>query len=82
MRILSSTEKGVLVMSVIFIIVGIASLFYPLEGYLHHPSDTGGLLPPTNTAEHFTKSKSRIYGGVAILFGIGLGWLVLYRPKP
>ena len=81
MRKLSPIEKGALVLSAIFIIGGIAAVVQPIEGYTHHPSDTGGLLPPTNTQEHLTKSRSRVYGGVAILLGIGIGWLALYRPS-
>ena len=81
MRKLNSTEMGGLALSVAFILGGTALLVFPMEGYMHHPSDTGGWLPPTDTHELLTKPKSRAYGVMAISLGVGIGWLAIYRAK-
>ena len=51
MRKLNSTEMGGLALSVAFILGGTALLVFPMEGYMRHPSDAGGWLPPTDTHE-------------------------------
>ena len=83
MRKLSSIEKGALLLSAVFVIVGTALLIYPIEGYVFHPTESGGgsgiPAPVGNTDEVLTKGKSRVYGGMAIVLGIGMGWLVLRR---
>jgi hypothetical protein len=82
MRKLSSIEKGALILSAVFVIAGTASLIYPMEGYLFHPTESGGgtgLPPAQNAGEVLTKRKSRVYGGMAIVFGIGMGWFTLRR---
>jgi hypothetical protein len=63
MRKLSSIEKGALILSGVFVIVGAVSLIYPLEGYLFHPTESGGgtgIPPAVNPGEVLTKGRSRV----------------------
>jgi hypothetical protein len=82
MKHLGSTEKVVLLLAGSFIIFGAYSAIYPSETYLPHPSSTPyrSLIGQDPPPEHVSREKARVYGIISIGFGIGLGWLVLYRP--
>ena len=67
-----------------FIIGGTVSLIHPIEGIVSHPSDTGGYLPSNRLRsdyEHVSKTRARVYGGMSLFIGIGIGWLALYRRR-
>ena len=82
MRRLSAMEKGILALSALFIIFGTVDLIYPREVNVFHPSDTGGYLSSSvETSEHVSKERSRVYGGLAILFGLGIGAFAMYRER-
>jgi hypothetical protein len=82
MRRLTHAEMGALILSVLFILVGASTLLRPLERYVVHPSDTGGMAPSYGeTGEHMSRNKARVYGATALIAGALIGSLALYRGK-
>jgi hypothetical protein len=80
---LSGVEKSALVLSAIMILIGGLLVIHPIEMNIPHPGDPRyhGVLGPNETPEHVSKERARIYAGVAVAVGIGIGWLGIYRPK-
>jgi hypothetical protein len=82
MRRLTQAEMGALILSVLFILVGASTLLRPLERYVVHPSDTGGMAPSYGeTGEYMSRNKARVYRATAIIAGALVGSLALYRGK-
>jgi len=82
MRKLTPSEKGALILSALLIVAGMISVVRPCEGYILHPSDTGGRVSSAGETREFTsKNKVRIYGGIAIIVGVGIGGLAMYPEK-
>jgi hypothetical protein len=76
-------EKGALLLAGMFVIFGAYSIINPTEMQLSHPGCGGyhfliGQDPP---AEYLSRASVRIYGAVSVGLGIGIGWIVFYRPR-
>jgi len=83
MKGLSTTEKSALLLAGLFILVGVCLIISPTEMSVPHPGSGRyqpliGQDPP---AERVSPEKARIYGIIAVAFGIGIGWLVFYSPR-
>lgn len=82
MQRLNPTWKPALLLSALCVIGGAFLLFHPIEGNMFHPSDTEGSSPRApDVMEHISKEKSRVYGGLAILFGAGITWMAFYSER-
>jgi hypothetical protein len=80
MKRFTSTELGALALAIVFFVAGLIWLIWPRETVVVHPAnDVVGW--PGSSTEVVSKTGSRIYGVMAIALGIGIGALVLYRPK-
>lgn len=67
---------GAILFAVVLLVLGTALLFRPSTNPVRHvqtPTRVG--VPKMDFVEPITLGKSRIYGGLAISFGIGLLWI-------
>lgn len=78
MRRLSGTEKGVAGLAVSLVVGGGWAALCPSEGVIVHPR-VGGKAPLAPWVEYVSENRARFYGGMGVLLGAGLGWLVLRR---
>ena len=82
MRKLTQAEMGALVFSALLILGGVSTLIRPLERYVIHPSDAGGMVSSYGeTGEYMSRNKARAYGATALIAGALIGSLALYRGK-
>jgi hypothetical protein len=82
MKRLSATEKGILSLAGLFIIVGAVTAIHPTEIFVWHPEvRSRGVRGPSPPPEHVTKDRARVYGVVSIALGVSLGGIVFYRPR-
>jgi len=81
MRRFSATEKGVLALSAVMMICGVWMIFFPSEQTIPHPGFWGKGIRLSPWVEHVSMNQNRIYGGLAVLMGTGMLWLVVYRGK-
>jgi hypothetical protein len=79
MRKLDATEKAVLILAVALITGGAFIVWRPAEGVFFPPSNSEVPIRIRSQPEQVSKAKSRLGGGLAILVGIAIGTLVLYR---
>lgn len=76
MKRFSSTEKGALILAATLLLAGVSLIVWPLDMAVTHPiNDTQGT-PAGVVQEPVTKTGSRVYGGISILFGVGIAALV------
>jgi hypothetical protein len=80
MRRLTGTEKGALALAVFLVVGGVGMMVYPTEGLIPHPNQ-GHRGVRNGYPQKVTKNESRVYGGVAVAFGLTIGWMALYRGK-
>jgi hypothetical protein len=82
MKRLTGIEMSAIALGLLFVIVGASMIVYPGEGIVFHPAPPryGVLLGP-NQPEHVSKRRSQIYGGIAVVIGIGITWLAFYRGR-
>jgi hypothetical protein len=80
---LSAIEKSAVAIGFVFVVVGTYIIFHPKDMYVFsfYPERYKFHLGPPNPPEHVSEQRSQTYGGVAILIGVGFGWLGLYRRK-
>ncbi len=76
MRRLNGPELGILAIAAVFVIVGVVMLVHPTESVVFHEAYRWVHSSPI---EHVSKTESRIYGILAIIFGGGFVWLVFYK---
>ena len=82
MKRFTATETGMLIMSTGLLMGGLYALIFPYPILVDHYNDgfTGG--PPGNYREVVTKDGARIYGGLCVVLGIGLGaWVIVPRKR-
>lgn len=67
---------GAVLLAVVLILLGTAFILRPSTGPVRHvQTPTKGGVPKMDFVEPITPGKSRIYGALAISFGIGLLWI-------
>jgi len=72
MRRFTGIELGILLLAGTFLVVGADMVFYPTEMNVFHQ-----VYRRMHAAvEHISKDRSQIYGILAMLFGLGLVWMV------
>lgn len=83
MRRLTTIEKGTLTLALVFVVIGVCMIVHPTEMFMFHPvgSNARNLLGPAPSLSHVSEQEVQLYGGIAVLMGIGIGWLALYRPR-
>lgn len=83
MKRLGAAEKGGLLLAGVFIIFGVYTAIYPTEMRVPHPGSGRyqSLIGQDPPAERVSPQKARVYGIISVAFGIGIGWLVFYRPR-
>jgi hypothetical protein len=83
MKRLGTMEKVCLVLAIVFIAVGVFSIVYPTEAYVAHAGSGRyqSIIGRNSTPEHVSKNGARVYGFISLGFGVGLAWLVFYRPR-
>jgi hypothetical protein len=83
MNPLGTVEKGALLLAGVFIIFGVCTAIYPTEMRVPHPGSGRyqSLIGQDPPAEQVTPERARIYGIISVALGIGIGWLVFYRPR-
>jgi len=80
MKRLTTIEKCAAALGLAFVVVGTYRVVYPTETTMVHPGpDYHGL--PANQPVRVSKGGSRIYGGVAVLMGIGISWFAFSRGR-
>lgn len=62
----------------VFILVGAYMIVHPKEMLVLHPGPDKALLRK-NQPEYVSRTGSRIYGGLAVMMGVGISWLASYR---
>jgi hypothetical protein len=79
----STIEIAFLALATIFIGFGAYSVVHPTEMFVSHPGSGRyqSIIGHDPAPEHVTKSGARIYGVLSLGFGVGIAWLVLYRPR-
>jgi hypothetical protein len=80
MKHLSPTEKGAVILGLGFVIVGVCLVVHPTEGIVVNPSPLSNRDRPSWPV-HISRRGTQIYGGIAIVIGVGLSWLAFYRGK-
>lgn len=73
---LTTIEKAAVTFGLAFVVVGAYRIAQPAEVIMVHPGPDYPSLPP-NQPVHVSKSGARIYGGLAVLVGIGISWFAL-----
>jgi hypothetical protein len=81
MRRLTTTEISGLTLAGFLVIAGIVVLICPQAVFVGHQSYEGEFMA-SSSLEHVSPRTARIYGGLAVAFGCGIGTLSLYRSKP
>ena len=72
MRRFTGIELGILILAGLFIVVGADMVIFPTEMNVFHQVYRRMHFAIT----HISKDGSQIYGILAILFGLGLVWMV------
>jgi len=77
MRRLTAIEIGILVLALLGMVAGVEMLVFPKESVVFHQvyRQFG------YNIEHITKTGSRIYGGLLLMFGLGVTTLVFYGKR-
>lgn len=83
MQRFDSIEKGALLFACLLIIFGSYSAIYPTEMRVSHAGSGRyqSLIGHDPQAEYVSRDKARFYGTLLVVFGMGLGWVVFYRPR-
>ena len=81
MKHLTSIEKTTVAIGVVAVAVGIYVIVQPYESVVNHPGPRPRSWMAANPPEVVSKSKSRIYGCVAVVMGAGVCALAFYRGK-
>ncbi len=84
MRSFTATEIGALVLSAFFVVGGVGFVIHPVETYVLHPNDDGGVrgdIFSAATYEHVSRKRSRAYGALSVILGASIAGLVLYRQR-
>lgn len=82
MKHLTTLEKGVFALGLVFVVVGTCMMIHPTEGVLFHPGpDRFSNISDRSQPEYVSKRGCRIYGAIAVTLGIGISSLALYRGK-
>jgi hypothetical protein len=77
MKRFGSVELGALILSLLFIVVGIGSLIHPSSYYVMHPTnDVIGA--PEAYLEHVTPEGARVYAVLSLVVGLGLALFVVF----
>ena len=80
MKRLSTIEKSTVVLGLMFIVVGACMIVHPFEGFFFHPNpDRYETMLGPNPPEHVTKRGSQLYGGISVVFGVGITCFAFYR---
>ena len=80
MKRFTSSERGTLVLAVVFFVTSFVFLVWPQETVVVHPvNDVIGW--QESVTSFVSKTGSRIYGVIAMFIGAGTAALVLYRPR-
>jgi len=77
MRRFTGLEIGILALASVFILCGMVSVVDPKEAAVFHMAYRW----VQSSVEYVSKTGGRFYGALAILIGIGLGWMVLQGPR-
>lgn len=81
MRRFTSTEIGALVLAGLFFFIGLANVILPQPGIVPHYTNGSGGGAAKVELEVVSKSGARVYGIVAMCFGVGIASMALYRQK-
>jgi hypothetical protein len=80
MKRITTAEFGGLALAAGLFVVGCVWVAWPLDlVFVHAPAVFVSLA--TSALEVTSKTGTQIYGGIAMLLGIGLAALALYRPR-
>jgi len=75
-------DKPTSLLCALCVIGGALLLIRPIDEKLILSGDVGGYsFRGLDAAEHISKAKSRVYGGLAIFFGVGVGGTALRRER-
>jgi hypothetical protein len=81
MKRLSATEVGGLVLAAFLFFGGLDSLIWPQSGIVLHLTNDALGLSYRSDLDVISKTGARVYGILAMLFGVGIGALALYHEK-
>ena len=80
MKRLTAGEFCGLLIAAVLIVAGTIWLLWPDEIRYNRPTNDR-LGRPDSFNQVVGKTESRIYGGIAVVLGVGFGAIVLYRQK-
>ena len=79
MKRFTSTEFGMLILSLLFVVVGVATFINPKAFYMHYPApDNLGIGPLVGYPVQVTRGGARVYAVIPLAFGIGLAVFVIF----
>jgi hypothetical protein len=79
---MNPTRKPAVLLCTLCLIGGALLLLHPIDENMIHPGATGALFTRgPDSMENISKEKCRVYGVLAILFGISLGGKTLSRER-
>jgi hypothetical protein len=81
-KFMNPTEKPAVLLCALCVLGGALLLIHPLDEKMLQPRDTGGCeLGGLESVDNISAAKSRVYGGLALLFGVGLGGTAFIRER-
>jgi hypothetical protein len=81
MKRLTPLEKSALALAMLFFIAGAGMIIFPQDSFIIHPGYDNFGLGRWNWEEHVSRRRSQVYGGLAVLAGVGIACLILMRKK-
>ncbi len=80
MRRLTGMEKVGLLLALLLVGGGLISVLKPSERAVWHPG-WKYFVSYGSWSEFISKDAARVYGGIAVVVGVGIGFFVLYRGR-
>jgi len=81
MKRLTSIEIGALILAALFFFIGLDSVIWPQSGVVPHFTNDYWGTPQGTIEEAVTPTGARVYGILAMLFGVGIAVMALYRER-
>ena len=82
MKRFTSTEIGGLILAISLFFVGLNMTIWPEAGVVSHFTNDALGLSAESIAEIVSSTEARFVGILAMLFGVGIAVLAIYREKP